>query len=296
MTPARVHVPWALTAQNAAVLAWRILDPITASAGLVILGPLIMLLSLAIWIDSGRPIFFSQIRLGQSGRYFRIYKFRKFHDRNVTCGCGVTVESDHRFTRLGTFLARTKLDELPQLWNILKGEMSIVGPRPESLTFSDCFMNGYLRVLDHKPGIFGPNQFYFRGESSLYPGTSDPEEFYREVLFPLKAHIDIAYFSSRTFLEDAKWIIRCVLAIFGFQPLPAKLNAILTGWLDLKNQNLSYRPLRHIAVRHQNREEIGHASGSISTEIRPCTNGRGKVSSNRQRLPEVGGFNTREFR
>jgi lipopolysaccharide/colanic/teichoic acid biosynthesis glycosyltransferase len=254
-----------LIARNTAVLIWRVLDPIIATAGFVVFGPIMMLISLAIWICDGRPIIFSQVRLGQSGRHFRMYKFRKFH--NQTSGCGVTVEGDHRLTRFGAVLARTKLDELPQLWNVLKGDMSIVGPRPESLTFSDCLTNSHLRVLDHKPGLFGPNQFYFRAEYSLYPNNDDPEQFYREVLFPLKAHIDIAYFPNRTFLEDTRWIIRCVLPLFGIPPLRARLDEILTGWLDFQEQKVPASPQNHVEVHHQFPEVTYPVGGSVSTRI-----------------------------
>jgi lipopolysaccharide/colanic/teichoic acid biosynthesis glycosyltransferase len=206
-----------------------------ASAGLLVLCPCMMLIALAIWLESGRPILFSQIRLGQSGRQFRIYKFRKFRSE-CGAGCGVTVSHDARLTRLGRFLVATKLDELPQLWNILRGDMSTVGPRPESLSFADCFTRDYRRVLEHRPGIFGPNQFYFRDEGSLYPEACDPEQFYREVLFPLKARIDIAYFSHRTLGADIGWIIRGVLAVFRCHPVPAKFNAILARGLDQQEQ------------------------------------------------------------
>jgi len=211
--------------------ARRALDIVMASVGLLVLCPCMVLIALAIWLESGRPILFSQIRLGQSGQHFRIYKFRKFH-RECGAGCGVTVSHDARFTGLGRFLGATKLDELPQLWNILRGDMSTVGPRPESLSLADCFTRDYRRVLEHKPGIFGPNQFYFRDEGSLYPEACDPEQFYREVLFPLKAEIDLAYFPHRTLGADIGWIIRGVLVVFGYHPVPAKFNAILAGWLD----------------------------------------------------------------
>ena len=208
------------------------MDLIIASAGLVLLGPLMMLVGLVIRIDSGQPIFFSQVRLGQRGRHFRIHKFRKFRKESGTAGCGVTVRDDRRLTRLGSFLERTKLDELPQLWNILKGDMAIVGPRPESLGFADCFAGVYFRILDHKPGIFGPNQFYFRNEGSLYPDASDPEQFYREVLFPLKAGVDLAYFPYRTIPADIGWTIRGALAVFGLHLRPPeKFTAMFAGAL-----------------------------------------------------------------
>jgi hypothetical protein len=121
---------------------------------------------------------------------------------------------------VGKLLLRTKLDELPQLWNILNGEMSVVGPRPETPAFADCFGEAYGKVLDYKPGIFGPSQVFFRNEGSLYPNDRDPERFYRDVLFPLKARIDLDYFPHRTMMGDLAWIFRGMLAVFGSSSLP----------------------------------------------------------------------------
>jgi lipopolysaccharide/colanic/teichoic acid biosynthesis glycosyltransferase len=213
----------------------RALDIGVASVGLICFGPLMILIALAIWIEGGRPIVFSQIRLGQRGRHFRIYKFQKFHNGCGSASGAVTVNDDPRFTRLGRLLGRTKMDELPQLWNVLKGDMSIVGPRPESLELAYCFNGIYLRVLQYKPGIFGPNQALFRNESSIYPTNYDPEKFYCDFIFPLKANIDLAYFPHRTLVADARWIIRGLLAILGWRGLPIEelkgtLTEGLSGW------------------------------------------------------------------
>ncbi|SRR5579871_229993 len=214
----------------------RVLDVVIAIIGLALLAPVMMLVCIAIWLDSGGPIFFSQVRLGQSGKGFRIYKFRKFHRESGATGCGVTIKDDRRMTRLGRFLTRTKLDELPQLWNVIKGDMTIVGPRPESAIFKDCVTCEYLSVLEHKPGIFGPNQCYFRNEGALYPEGADPERFYREVLFPLKARIDFAYFSHRTTWTDIGWVIRGLLAVCGVQSAAINPHAVLGGWLEPHNR------------------------------------------------------------
>ncbi len=226
MTLAQVRVPTSSRVHRAAISATRILDLIVGCAGLAVSAPIMLLVAVAIWFDSGRPIFFSQIRLGRAGRYFRIYKFRKFYRDVGTRGYGITLRGDRRMTRVGRVLARTKLDELPQFWNVLKGDMSAVGPRPESLKFADCFTPHYLGLLCYKPGIFGPSQWYCRDEASLYPKGCDPEQFYRETLFPLKARIDLEYFPSRTLTSDVGWIIRCVLAVFGVYKLPADFNGV----------------------------------------------------------------------
>jgi lipopolysaccharide/colanic/teichoic acid biosynthesis glycosyltransferase len=232
MTFAQVPAPASSHASNATISASRIVDVIAGCAGLFISGPVMLLVAFAIWLESGRPILFIQTRLGRGGEHFPMYKFRKFHGDIGTDGCGVTLHGDRRMTRIGRFLARTKLDELPQFWNVIRGDLSIVGPRAESLKFADCFTRDYRDVLAYKPGLFGPNQFYFRDEGSLYPERSDPERFYRDVLFPLKARIDLAYFSHRTVAADIGWIIGCVLAVLGPRRLRVNVNATFPGWLD----------------------------------------------------------------
>lgn len=197
----------------------RLFDIMMALLGIFILLLFLVPVALAIHLDSPGPILFSQIRLGQHGRPFRLYKFRKFHHGSL--GQAVTLKNDDRMTRVGRFLERTKIDEVPQLWNVLRGDMSIVGPRPETQDFADCFIGPYLAVLNHKPGIFGPNQVYFRNECTLYPANADPQDYYRKVLFPTKASIDLAYFPRRSFIRDIGWILRGLLGLIGIG-LPAR--------------------------------------------------------------------------
>jgi lipopolysaccharide/colanic/teichoic acid biosynthesis glycosyltransferase len=219
------HAPAALTFDGEAALR-RAFDVVCAFVGLIILAPAMLVIVAAIWVESGRPIFFSQLRLGRLGRPFAMYKFRKFRANCGPDGAPLTTDADARFTRTGRILAATKLDELPQLWNILIGQMSVVGPRPESLAFADCFKNGFERVLEHTPGLLGPSQAVFRNESSLYPAGADTVAFYRSVLFPAKARIDLEYFANRSFFADLRWVFRTAGAVFGIgaalaQSLPA---------------------------------------------------------------------------
>ena len=197
------------TALNAG--ARRAIDVLCAGFAASIFLPVFVIVALSIWLESGRPILYSQRRLGQSGQPFHIYKFRKFKPSCDPQGYPLTLHDDGRLTSVGRILAKTKLDELPQLWNVLRGDMSLVGPRPESFAFADCFRNGFEELLEHKPGVFGPCQVMFRHESELYPSNaSAAADFYREVLFPAKAKIDLAYFSRRTLVSDFSWIFRAV--------------------------------------------------------------------------------------
>jgi lipopolysaccharide/colanic/teichoic acid biosynthesis glycosyltransferase len=186
----------------------RLFDLTLGVLGLIVAAPLMAVIAVAIKLDSPGRVFFSQERLGKGGEIFLIHKFRKFPDHWGTQGSGVTVAGDARMTRLGRFLERSKLDELPQLWNILKGDMSFVGPRPESLNFADLFDGELSRVHDYKPGIFGPNQVAYRNESEMYPPDRNPDEFYRSELFPSKARNDIDYFGRATLISDIGWMIR----------------------------------------------------------------------------------------
>ena len=175
---------------------------------LVLLLPVILLIALCIYLDSPGKVIFSQSRLGKDGIVFFMHKFRKFPVDWGSKGPGVTTRGDVRMTRVGRFIERTKLDELPQLWNILKGEMSFVGPRPESVRHADLFTGRYKKVLDYIPGIFGPNQVAYRNESAMYPGDMDPDEFYRTQLFAKKAQADIDYFRQSNCWHDIAWIIK----------------------------------------------------------------------------------------
>lgn len=227
LRPAQGQETYGETRLSAGVAVRRLLDIGAAVIGLICLSPIMGFTMLAIFLDSGRPVFFSQTRLGYGGRHFRLHKFRKFQCKERSGGRPITMQNDPRLSRVGKLLERTKLDELPQLWDVLKGDMSIVGPRPESLDFEDCFVGLYRRVLDYKPGVFGPSQAIFRSEGSLYDTSTDPEQFYRDILFPTKARIDLAYYPNRSLLADAGWVARGVLAVFGWSALPQSANSAL---------------------------------------------------------------------
>ncbi len=202
----------ATAAVNAALK--RGTDIIVAAIALVVLLPVMLLVALAVKAETPGPVLFSQQRLGRYGRPFRLYKFRKFPDGPQAQGPAVTVHGDARLTRVGRVLQESKLDELPQFWNVLIGDMSLVGPRPESPRFTDCFRDRHGAVLQHRPGLFGPAQVLFRNESALFPTGGDPEDFYRQTLFPAKARLDLAYYAGANIFTDAAWLIRGVVTVF----------------------------------------------------------------------------------
>jgi lipopolysaccharide/colanic/teichoic acid biosynthesis glycosyltransferase len=198
--------------------AQRTLDILVASAAMVLLSPVMVLVAAALLLEGGPPILFAQTRVGAGARPFQMYKFRKFRPDCGSNGCPLTLDGDSRLTGVGRFLAATKIDELPQLWNVLRGEMSIVGPRPESLDFASCFCGGFEEILRYRPGLFGPSQVAFRNERQFYPRDQDPTQFYRDILFPAKARLDLAYFSHRTIAADIAWMTRGALAVLGWIP------------------------------------------------------------------------------
>lgn len=188
-------------------------DVLCAGTAMILLLPAWLIIALAIWCESGMPLLYSQFRVGQRGVPFRIYKFRKFRPDCDDRGCPLTMQHDGRLTVVGRVLEEIKLDELPQLWNVLRGDMSIVGPRPESMAFADCFRGKFEEILHHKPGLFGPCQVLFRHESQLYPAAVSVEQYYREVLFPAKAEVDLAYYPRRTAAADLGWVLRAAKVI-----------------------------------------------------------------------------------
>jgi lipopolysaccharide/colanic/teichoic acid biosynthesis glycosyltransferase len=177
----------------------------------VVASPIIVIVSLAIVAESRGGVFYRCMRIGQSGRPMRMLKFRKMY-RDAS-GAALTVVNDARFTRLGGLLARTKLDELPQLWNVLTGEMSLVGPRPEDPMFVQRFAEEYAEILRVKPGITGLCQLAFAKESELLD-TDDPVDHYVSSLLPQKVDLDLLYARSRSMRMDLRILAWTAMAMF----------------------------------------------------------------------------------
>lgn len=191
----------------------RLFDVVTSSMALVLLSPVLVVIALAIKAESKGPVLFKQSRVGKNTRPFTMYKFRKFPTTFDGQGPGVTVVDDYRLSRVGRVLERLKLDELPQFLNVLRGEMSLVGPRPETPNFVMHYSESDYRVLEVKPGIFGINQLLFRREAELYPKGVDPEEFYVREIMPKKLANDIEYIRRSSFVTDLALILRCVWSV-----------------------------------------------------------------------------------
>ena len=196
----------------------EIFDRTLAAIGLIVAAPLIVLLGLLIKIESSGPIFFKHLRVGRNGKRFRMYKFRKMpHDLNA--GPKISPKHDPRLTKVGRVLERLKLDELPQLFNILKGDMSFVGPRPEIPEIVRLYNAEQMKVLTVKPGLVGPNQIVWRNEKNLLPGAlSNVEAYYIAHILPEKITRDLRYIDEANFFLDLKYIVLALGASL-FEPL-----------------------------------------------------------------------------
>ena len=197
----------------------RTADIFLAIVGLAIAIPVIAVIGLFLALQDGLPVFFRQVRVGRDGRPFQLLKFRSM--RVNACGAQVTSEGDSRITPLGAFLRRYKFDELPQLWNVLRGDMSLIGPRPEVPRYVSAADPRWRRVLAHRPGITDFATLLFRDEERLLAQQADPEQFYREQILPAKLALNVEYLDRRSIWSDFKLII----LTFRYSFFPSTLDA-----------------------------------------------------------------------
>ena len=185
----------------------RLFDVLCAGAGLLLLAPLLLGIALWIRIDSPGPVFFRQQRVGRGGVLFRIHKFRSMRDDAPRSGSQITIGADPRITRAGHFLRRTKLDELPQLFDVLAGTMSLVGPRPEVPRYVAMYPAELRdKILSVRPGITDPASIEFRDESALLARAADPERVYIEQVMPAKLRYAAQYVDRMSLINDLRLI------------------------------------------------------------------------------------------
>ncbi len=197
----------------------RCLDVSVGLLVLLVLSPLFLALAAAVWLEGGSPIFFTQERVGLNFRRFRILKFRSMRQ---AAGPSVTVAGDRRVTPVGKFLRATKLDELPQFWNVLRGDMSLVGPRPEVPEFVGVFKDRYRLVLTVRPGITDLASIRFRNEEDVLSRSAEPMKEYAEKVLPEKLDLADEYVSTRTMAGDIAILLRTAAATMrGYRRSPA---------------------------------------------------------------------------
>ena len=189
----------------------RLFDFTFAVLGLIILSPVLIILSLLIIIISPGTALYSQKRVGRKGRLFTLYKFRTMvQNADTMPGGSITVKNDRRITAIGKFLRRWKLDELPTLWNVLKGDLSFVGPRPDVPGYADKLEGDSRRVLGMRPGITGPATLKYSNEEQFLAGVDNPKKYNDEVIFPDKVQINLAYMDNWSLWMDIKIIFKTV--------------------------------------------------------------------------------------
>ena len=193
--------------------AKRAMDIVLSAAALCVLWPVFLLIALAIVIDDPGPVFYRQVRVGRGGRPFRIFKFRTMVVDADKKGLSITVGRDSRITRVGAFLRKTKLDELAQLLNVLCGQMSFVGPRPEVPRYVELYTPYQRQVLLVRPGITDYASIAYRNENDLLAGAKDPERMYIETVMPDKIELNMKYLKEISPLTDIRLILKTVLAV-----------------------------------------------------------------------------------
>jgi lipopolysaccharide/colanic/teichoic acid biosynthesis glycosyltransferase len=198
------------------VMAKRLFDLVLSAVALVLLWPLLLVIALWVKLDSTGPVFFRQERVGRHGVPFRIHKFRTMTHAAVPTGPQITIGADARITRAGQFLRRSKLDELPQLLDVLVGSMSFVGPRPEVPRYVAIYPPALRdKVLSVRPGITDMASLQYRNESELLARASDPEREYREVVLPAKLALQAQYVERAGVMTDLRLIALTLKTLLG---------------------------------------------------------------------------------
>lgn len=191
----------------------RTFDIVASFIGLILLSPILIIIAVFIKLDSKGPVFFKQKRVGKNKKIFEIYKFRTMVIDAEKLGKQITVGNDNRITKIGKFIRKCKLDELPQLINVLKGEMSLVGPRPEVPKYVELYDVYQEQVLLVQPGITDYASIEFRNENELLGKSKNPEVTYIDEIMPTKIELNLLYIKNISLLEDFKLIFNTILAI-----------------------------------------------------------------------------------
>lgn len=189
----------------------RLFDLTFSFLGLIICFPIFIIVPILIKLDSKGPVFFRQARVGKNFIQFKIYKFRTMRHDPEERGPVITVGGDHRVTRIGRFLRQYKVDELPQLFNVLKGEMSFVGPRPEVKKYVQLFEKDYKKLLRIRPGITDPASIKYSDEESILSLSENWEEEYKKRILPEKIQLSVGYVENHNLVTDVKLILKTFL-------------------------------------------------------------------------------------
>ena len=191
----------------------RIFDIVASGIGLILLSPLFVILAIWIECDSIGPVFYKQVRVGRNNMDFQLFKFRSMRVGSDKKGLITVGGHDPRITRSGYYIRKYKLDEFPQLINVFKGDMSLVGPRPEVRKYVDMYTEEQMHVLDVRPGITDLASIRYRNENELLERVNDPDKYYVEVIMPDKLRINLEYVARHSFTFDIRLIFQTFRAI-----------------------------------------------------------------------------------
>ena len=191
----------------------RALDLAVATVGLVITSPVMAVIAIGIRSTSSGPAIFRASRVGRDGRLFTLYKFRSMRTTPGSPGTLITAAGDDRITRIGRILRSTKLDELPQLVNVLRGDMSIVGPRPEDPSYVHTYTSEQRRILDWRPGLTSPASIEYRHEEEILAAANDLETAYAQIM-DAKLRLDLSYFGTSSMQSDVTVIYKTIRSLF----------------------------------------------------------------------------------
>ena len=191
----------------------RIFDIVASGIGLILLSPLFVILAIWIKCDSIGPVFYKQVRVGRNNMDFQLFKFRSMRVGSDKKGLITVGGHDPRITRSGYYIRKYKLDEFPQLMNVFKGDMSLVGPRPEVRKYVDMYTEEQMHVLDVRPGITDLASIRYRNENELLERVNDPDKYYVEVIMPDKLRINLEYVARHSFTFDIRLIFQTFRAI-----------------------------------------------------------------------------------
>jgi lipopolysaccharide/colanic/teichoic acid biosynthesis glycosyltransferase len=189
----------------------RSFDLLAAGAGLVVGAPLLLVIAMLVRLTTPGPALYRHTRVGRNGVHFEVWKFRTMVYAPGIEASEITIAGDPRITPLGRRLRRWKLDELPQLWNVIRGEMSLVGPRPDIPGYADRLTGTASRLLDLRPGITGPATLYYRDEEDLLASVDDPREHNDGVVYPLKVRLNLKYLEDWSLARDIGYLVVTVL-------------------------------------------------------------------------------------
>lgn len=203
-----------LKKKTASLLIKRLGDILFALVACVVLSPILLITALLVRIDSKGPVFFRQVRVGAFLQEFRIFKFRTMVDHADKIGSQVTVKNDSRITRIGSFLRKYRLDELPQLFNILLGQMTVIGARPEVVKYVEHYTDEMLATLLLPPGLSCEASIHFRNENELLGSCQDVDRTYIEEILPVKLSYSLEYMKKSFFREDIKLFFRTIGCAF----------------------------------------------------------------------------------